>query len=115
MRALRFIENGDLYIGYGGGVGKGGFSILKDNHWKHFDKYNSSLPDQGVRKITTSGNGNVIWMATNDGLLKIDNGKIQSIKFRPGRFHNVIMGISVENDKIIWVATTTRLVKVTND
>jgi len=115
VRALKFMDNGELYIGYGGGFGKGGFSILKDDHWKHFDRSNSALPDQMVRKITTSQNGKVIWMATNNGLVKIDNGKIQSIKFRTGRFQNVIMGIGVENDKIIWVATTMGLVKVTND
>jgi ligand-binding sensor domain-containing protein len=112
VRALKY-ASGELYIGYGGGFGKGGFSVLKDGKWKHYDKHNSLVPDQMVRDIEISENG-VIWMATNDGVLKIDGNKFTPLKFWPGRFHNTIMGIALQNDKTVWISTTTGLVKLTD-
>ena len=110
VRSVKFMDNGDLYIGYGGGLGKGGFSILENGKWKHSDKNNSALPDQMVRDIEVSKNG-IIWMGTNDGILKIDGNKFKAIKFWSGKYHNVIMGLAIENDKTVWVATPHGLVK----
>jgi ligand-binding sensor domain-containing protein len=113
VRAVKFTDNGELNIGYGGGLGKGGFSVVKDGKWKHYNKYNSGLPDQMVREIEVSGGDKVKWMATNDGLARMEDNKIEAMKFWPGRYHNVIMGIAVENDNTIWITTTTGLVKLT--
>ncbi|HTE02301.1 MAG TPA: two-component regulator propeller domain-containing protein [Mucilaginibacter sp.] len=111
VRAVKFMANGELYIGYGGGFGNGGFSVLKDGKWTHYNKHNSALPDQMVRDIKISDDG-AIWMATNDGVLKIDGDKFTPFKFWPGKYHNVVMGIAIENGKTIWIATTTGLVKL---
>ncbi|MES2109344.1 MAG: two-component regulator propeller domain-containing protein [Bacteroidota bacterium] len=112
VRSVKYLDNGALYIGYGGGFGAGGFSILQDAKWKHFDKNNSTFPDQMVRDIEVAKSG-VIWMATNDGLVKVDVDKFQTFKLRPGRFANVIMGITLQDDNTIWATTTNGLVKVT--
>jgi ligand-binding sensor domain-containing protein len=111
VRSVKFMDNGALYIGYGGGFGKGGFSILTDGKWKHYNTHNSKLPDQMVRDIEVSKDGE-IWMATNDGLLEIDGQNFIPLKFWPGKYHNAIMGIVTENNKTVWVATPYGLVKL---
>jgi ligand-binding sensor domain-containing protein len=111
VRSVKYLDNGALYIGYGGGFGAGGFSILKDNKWKHFDRRNSTFPDQMVRDIEIAKN-DIIWMATNDGLVKVDGDKFQTFKLRPGRFANVIMGVTLQ-ENITWATTTNGLIKVT--
>ncbi|MGZ3753308.1 MAG: ligand-binding sensor domain-containing protein [Mucilaginibacter sp.] len=111
IRAVRFFDSGELYIGYGGGLGKGGFSILKDRKWKHYNIHNSALPDQMVRDIKVTDDG-VIWMATNDGVLRIEGDMFTPIKLRQARFANVIMGLAIENGKTVWAATTRGLIKL---
>jgi ligand-binding sensor domain-containing protein len=111
VRSVKFMDNGALYIGYGGGYGKGGFSILTDGKWKHYNTHNSKIPDQMVRDIEVSKDGE-IWMATNDGLLEIDGYNFIPLKFWPGKYHNVIMGIVTENNKTVWLATPYGLVKL---
>lgn len=109
VRAVKYIDK-KLYIGYGGGRGNGGFSILKGKKWKHFNKSNSKVPNHMVRVIEVDKNG-TIWMATNDGLIKILDGKIKPIFFRNGAYKNVIMDIAIENE-IVWVATNFGLIKI---
>ena len=109
VRAVKYIDD-KLYIGYGGGRGNGGFSIVKGKKWKHFNKTNSKVPDHMVRVIKVGANG-TIWMATNDGLIKISDGVIKPIFFRDGAYTNVIMDIAIENDKV-WIATNFGLIKI---
>lgn len=109
VRAVRFSEDDNLYIGYGGGYGDGGFSILKDNNWVHFSKKNSEIPDHMVRDIEIGKNG-VIWMATNDGLIKFDENKLTPIYFRKGNYANVILDIILDDDNL-WIATNFGLIK----
>ncbi len=111
VRSVKFMTDGSLYIGYGGGFGKGGFSVLKNGTWKHFSKNNSALPDQMVRDIKVTDKG-VIWMATNDGLAEIENENIKALKFWPGRFSNGISGIALDNDGSVWAVTFKGLVHV---
>jgi ligand-binding sensor domain-containing protein len=111
VRSVKYMDDGSLYIGYGGGFGKGGFSILNNGAWKHFNKNNSALPDQMVRDIKVTGKG-VIWMATNDGLAEIENGNIKALKFWPGRFANAILGIAIDKDGSVWAVTPRGLVHV---
>jgi ligand-binding sensor domain-containing protein len=109
VRAVRFTDNENLYIGYGGGYGNGGFSILKDSKWTHFNKTNSKVPDNMVRDIEIGKKG-VIWMATNNGVIKLEGDTISPIYFRNGAFANTILDISIEND-IVWIATNFGLIK----
>lgn len=111
VRSVKYMNDGSLYIGYGGGFGKGGFSILRQGTWQHFNKYNSALPDQMVRDIKVTDKG-VIWMATNDGLAKIESGDIKALKFWPGRFANAILGIAIDKDGSVWAVTPRGLVHV---
>lgn len=110
VRAVKFQDNGNLIVGYGGGLGDGGFSIIENGKWKHFNKTNSKVPDHMVRDIEINQNG-VIWMATNNGVIKMDGKKITPILFREGMYKNVILDISLDNDSI-WVATNFGLIKM---
>jgi len=110
VRAVKFLDNGALIIGYGGGFGDGGFSIVHNNKWKHFNKNNSNISDHMVRDIEIDNKG-VVWMATNNGLIKFENEKIKPILFRQGMYMNVILDIAIQ-DKIIWIATNFGLIKI---
>tara|TARA_R110000744_G_scaffold11112_2_gene34035 strand:- start:59 stop:997 length:939 start_codon:yes stop_codon:yes gene_type:complete len=107
VRAVKYVGN-KLYIGYGGGSGNGGFSILKKNKWTHFNKSNSNIPNHMVRVIKEDSNG-VLWMATNDGVIRFEKGKIKPIYLR--KKINSILDIEIENDKV-WVATFFGLFKI---
>jgi len=111
VREIKFMENGELFIGYGGGLGDGGFSTLKNGKWQHFNKTNSIIPDHMVRDIEVDGFGN-IWMATNNGVFKIENGRLfKPIFFREGRWKNTIMDIEIDKNNIVWIATNFGLIK----
>ena len=107
VRAVKFVGN-KLYIGYGGGSGNGGFSILKKRKWTHYNKSNSNIPNHMVRVIKEDYKG-VLWMATNDGVIKFENGEITPIYLRDKI--NSILDIEIENDKV-WIATFFGLYKI---
>jgi len=110
VRAVKYIDN-KLFIGYGGGMGNGGLSIIENGKWTHFNKTNSKIPDHMVRDIEVDNNG-TIWMATNNGMIKMINNEIEPIYFREGMYKNTILDIATEGN-IIWVATNFGLIKIT--
>lgn len=111
VRGVKFI-NGVLYVGYGGGFGDGGFSILYDDKWEHFNKTNSNIPDHMVRDFEVDGLGN-IWMATNDGAVIFNNKDLKPILFdNRGLGYNTVMDIAIDKDNTVWLATTFGLVKI---
>ncbi len=110
VRAVKFLTDGALVVGYGGGFGDGGFSIIKEEKWKHFNKTNSKVPDHMIRDIEIDQNG-TIWMATNNGVVKMEGKKVTPILFREGMYKNVILDIAIDNDSI-WVATNFGLIKM---
>ncbi|MGK0387621.1 MAG: ligand-binding sensor domain-containing protein [Maribacter sp.] len=63
-----------------------------------------------VRDIKVDKNG-VIWMATNNGLIRMEGNEIAPILFRKGMFKNVILDIEID-DETIWIATNFGLVKI---
>lgn len=113
VRGIKFMQNGELFIGYGGGFGDGGFSILSGDNWKHFNKSNSIVPDHMVRDFEVDDFGN-IWMATNNGLLKIEKGNVfKPILFdKRGLGYNTVMDIAIDKSNTVWLATTFGLVKI---
>ncbi|MEA5428039.1 two-component regulator propeller domain-containing protein [Arcicella lustrica] len=110
VRAVKY-NNNKLFIGYGGGIGNGGFSILENDKWTHFNKLNSKVPDHMVRDIEVDKNG-TIWMATNNGLIKMSNNLIEPLFFREGIHNNNIWDIATEGNTI-WIATNFGLIKMT--
>lgn len=108
VRALKFTDDGSLIIGYGGGFGDGGFSVMKGKQWTHYNKYNSGITDHMVCDIEFDGKD--YWMATNNGLAKFDGIKVSSTLFREGMFRNVISDITIE-DGTIWIATNFGLIQ----
>ena len=108
VRALKFTDDGALIIGYGGGFGDGGFSVMKGKKWTHFNKSNSGISDHMVRDIEFDGKN--YWMATNNGLVKFDGKKVSSVFFRQGMFKNVINEIAIENGTL-WITTNFGLIK----
>jgi len=110
VRAVKYTDKGQLYIGYGGGFGGGGFSIIDNDKWTHFNKTNSKVPDHMIRDIEIDSNG-TIWMATNNGVIKKDGDVITPILFREGMFQNAILDIAIENENV-WIATNFGLIKM---
>ena len=108
VRALKFTDDGALIIGYGGGFGDGGFSVMKGKKWTHFNKSNSGISDHMVRDIEFDGKN--YWMATNNGLVKFDGKKVSSVFFRQGMFKNVINEIAIENGTL-WITTNFGLIR----
>lgn len=109
--SVKFIGN-KLFIGYGGNI-KGGFSILNEGTWVNYNKENSNLPDNLIRDIEIDNKGN-IWMASNNGLIKvnIEDNKIKSYFFRTRS--SAIMDIAIKGNNI-WVATLYGLFKLIDD
>ena len=110
VRAVKYIDN-KLFVGYGGGFGNGGLSIIENGKWTHFNKSNSKIPDHMVRDIEVDKNG-TIWMATNNGMIKMIGNEIEPIYFREGKYKNTILDITTQ-DNIIWIATNFGLIKIT--
>ena len=110
IRGLKFRPDGALMIGYGGGFGGGGLSVLSSNFkvWTHYNKSNSQIPDHMIRDIEYDGKN--YWMASNNGLVKKDGASISAVFFREGMFANVISDIALEG-KILWIATQFGLVR----
>ena len=106
----RYDQFGHAGMGNRGGFGGGGFSIIDDDKWRHFNKTNSNVPDHMVRDIEIDKNG-VIWMATNNGAIKKEGKTITPILFREGMFQNTILDIAIENE-IVWIATNFGLIKM---
>lgn len=110
VRSLKFLNKGKLFIGYGGNA-DGGFSILENTNWIHYNKSNSKLSDNMVRDIEIDGNG-VYWLATNDGLNKVDkDGLITPIFFYEEHNVTMISDIAIEGNTI-WVATNFGLIEI---
>lgn len=111
VRAVKFLSDNKLVIGYGGGFGNGGFSIKEGEKWTHFNKSNSKISDHMVRDIEIDIN-NTLWMATNNGLVKFtEKGELTSILFRDGMYKNTILDISIDKDSVLWIATNFGLIK----
>ena len=110
VRGVKFTSDNKLIVGYGGGFGDGGFSIIENEKWNHFNKTNSKVPDHMVRDIEI-GKGGVVWMATNNGLIRMDGKEIAPILFREGMYKNVILDIEID-DTTIWIATNFGLIKI---
>ena len=110
IRGLKFRSDGALMIGYGGGFGNGGFSVLSNDFtaWTHYNKLNSRIPDHQIQDFEYDGK--VYWMASNNGLVKMDGTEISPIFFRTGMYKNVILDIALEGNTL-WVATNFGLVR----
>lgn len=108
VRAVKFKPSGELLVGYGGGFGEGGVSIIDDGTWEHWNKTNSKISDHMVRDIEIDSN-QTIWMATNNGLIKMNGSEITPIFFRNGLYKNVILDISSDKEGL-WIATNFGLI-----
>jgi len=110
VRGVKFTKDNKLIVGYGGGFGDGGFSIIENEKWTHYNKTNSKVPDHMVRDIEIGANGD-IWMATNNGIIIMKGEEIIPVLFRDGMFKNVILDIEIDENKV-WIATNFGLIKI---
>lgn len=108
VRGVKFKANGELLVGYGGGFGDGGFSVISEGKWTHYNKTNSGISDHMVRDIEFDGIH--YWMATNNGLIKFDGTNILPVFFREGMYRNAILDIAIDNGTV-WVATNFGLIE----
>jgi diguanylate cyclase (GGDEF)-like protein len=75
-RAMRLSKDGGIWIG----TFDGGLAYLHDNEWKIIDK-KSGLPSNRIRGLleTTNAQGKtVLWIATDQGVARMENGKIST-------------------------------------
>jgi hypothetical protein len=73
-------------------------------HWENFTTANG-MPDEKVFCVAVDGNR--VWAGTEDGLVLIENGKVQKVyKTEDGLAHRVVMGIAVDKATgDLWIAT----------
>ncbi|MBZ5514033.1 MAG: regulator [Acidobacteriia bacterium] len=72
--------------------------------WENFTTANG-MPDQKVFCVTVVGDR--VWAGTEDGLVLIENGKVQKV-YRPedGLVHRVVMGIALDKKTgDLWIGT----------
>jgi hypothetical protein len=72
--------------------------------WENFTTANG-MPDDKVFCVTVDGNR--VWAGTEDGLVLIENGRIQKVyKPEDGLIHQVVMGIAVDKKTgDLWIGT----------
>jgi ligand-binding sensor domain-containing protein len=72
--------------------------------WENYTPANG-MPDQKVFCVTVDGNR--VWAGTEDGLVLIENGKIEKVyKPEDGLVHQVVMGIAVDKKTgDLWIGT----------
>lgn len=72
--------------------------------WENFTTANG-MPDEKVFCVAVDGNR--IWAGTEDGLVLIENGKVQRVyKTEDGLAHRVVMGLAIDNaNGDLWIAT----------
>lgn len=66
FRVVKYF-NGRIYAG----AFFGGYYIFEDNVWTHYDTTNSILPGMNVTDIEFNPAENIVWVATDGGLVKI--------------------------------------------
>ena len=110
VRAVKWLSTDKLVVGYGGGYGDGGFSVIYQEEWTHFNKESSKVQDHMVRDIEISEDG-TLWMATNNGVIKVKDSEITPILFREGMYKNTIRDIAIDGSEI-WIATNFGLIKM---
>ncbi len=72
--------------------------------WENFTTANG-MPDAKVFCVAVDGNR--VWAGTEDGLVLIENGKVQKVyKTEDGLAHRVVMGVAVDHQTgDLWIAT----------
>ncbi len=110
VRGVKYIKDNKLIVGYGGGFGDGGFSIIENDLWTHYNRTNSNVQDHMVRDIEIGENG-AIWMATNNGIIRMMGEEITPIMFREGMFKNVVLDIEIDRGNV-WIATNFGLIRI---
>jgi len=72
--------------------------------WQNFTTANG-MPDAKVFSVAVDGNR--VWAGTEDGLVLIENGKVQKVfRTEDGLVNRVVMGLAVDkNTGDLWIAT----------
>lgn len=107
VNLLRETENDKLYVG--GSKGLYIFQKGKIQNYIPFSMYDSQgLPGTEIRDIYIS-DSTTCWIATNDGLAKLGNGKIEIFEHHPldpySLIDNNVCAISKGPDHKLWIAT----------
>ncbi len=91
-------KNGNLLFGSAGGL----FEMEKDSSNFH-RLFESSIQDVLVKEICE--NGNILWLATNNGLYKINDTIIEHIGKENGLSSNTLKTVFKDNKGKVWTGT----------
>ncbi|MDX1627057.1 MAG: hypothetical protein R3345_00075 [Fulvivirga sp.] len=98
-----------LIIGYNK-FGGGGFSVLMEGQWKHFNNSNTDMPATGIHNIETDDAGN-IWLAGDGGIILFNEEVLKIIPIRKDDRQAYIVDISLQSESL-WIASNLGLIKM---
>lgn len=108
IRSIEQDHEGNIWVGSNRGI-----SII-DSDEKGVSrklKVNFSLPNKKVRSLQAQGD--IMWIGTDDGLCKYDDGNIDVITYEEGLSNNLILTLFVDSNNELWVGTENGLNKIT--
>ncbi len=110
IRSIAQDHEGNIWVGSNEGI-----SIIDSDEKgvSHKLKLNFSLPHKKVRSLQTQGN--IMWIGTDAGLCKYDDGKITEFNSSNGLSNDIILTLFVDSNNELWVGTENGLNKINND
>jgi ligand-binding sensor domain-containing protein/serine phosphatase RsbU (regulator of sigma subunit) len=105
-------EHNNLYIG----TKTSGLFFL-NRYSRSISRFFSADNSLGNIVNAIDGNEDFIWVATNDGLYRIDrnNRSVEHQNTRTGLTHNVVNDVLVDRDGLVWIATRGSGIYCVND
>ncbi|MDG1914909.1 MAG: two-component regulator propeller domain-containing protein [Crocinitomix sp.] len=110
IRSIAQDHEGNIWVGSNEGI-----SIIDSDEKgvSHKLKLNFSLPHKKVRSLQTQGN--IMWIGTDAGLCKYNDGKITEFNSSNGLSNDIILTLFVDSNNELWVGTENGLNKINND
>jgi|GEM_PF-1336197 len=120
MSDLAIDNNGGIWVTYGKSLGLNvyknseiGLAHYQNDSWKFFNYKNSNIPNTSLNCIEIVGN--VIWVGSNKGLIKIENNKAELSNIQlPNANDSIITDIKFRNNKL-YISTINSIYVITDN
>ncbi|MFT7028728.1 MAG: signal transduction histidine kinase/ligand-binding sensor domain-containing protein [Marinoscillum sp.] len=90
-----------------------GISIIEDDEVIKTITVEDGLPSNFT--FTTFSDGDVIWIASNDGLIRYDNGNVKVYDVNNGMPSNIVYDILPDRQNNFWMPSDQSIIKVSRD